>query len=73
MGRPLDMDTGLTNSTNHAIMGIAKPDVASPPVMELLDEYFHLRVRELQTELNWIRKQLGYNPKRCPNCGYEHR
>lgn len=33
--------------------------------------YFEMRIRVLQTELNWIRHVLGENPKRCPQCGKE--
>jgi hypothetical protein len=28
-----------------------------------------MRERVLTTELNWVREQLGKNPKRCENCG----
>ena len=40
--------------------------------MELRDNwrtYLELRLRVLMTELNWVRLQLGENPRRCPHCG----
>ena len=31
--------------------------------------FAEMQVMVLTTQLNFWRKQLGYNPKRCPHCG----
>jgi hypothetical protein len=31
--------------------------------------YLEMRERVLTTELNWVRRKLGKQPKTCPKCG----
>jgi hypothetical protein len=49
--------------------------IATTPSLQIVEgdylAYLRLRLRSLVTESNWIRRALGQNPKRCPNCGNE--
>lgn len=45
-------------------------DVLSIPRIDLSDSgYLEMRERVLMTELNWVRRKLGKEPKTCPKCG----
>jgi hypothetical protein len=55
-------------STNVAFPPLT-PRAASDTIAFNWRTFLEMRLRVLQTELNWIREQLGYNPKRCPHCG----
>ena len=45
------------------------PNYAIMDTDAIMRQYLELRLRALMTEVNWIRAQLGKNPKRCHNCG----
>ena len=48
---------------------------APSPIMSLpafdLKAYAEMQLLVLTTQINYWRKQLGQNPKRCPHCGGE--
>ncbi len=41
----------------------------TPPPYFDWHKFAEMQVQVLQTQLNYWRAQLGYNPKRCPHCG----
>jgi hypothetical protein len=50
------------------------PSAQPIPISMLLSvedwrKYLELQELVLRTQLNWVREQLGKNPKRCPKCG----
>jgi hypothetical protein len=40
-----------------------------PPTLFDIKAYAEMQLLVLTTQINYWRKQLGMNPKRCPHCG----
>lgn len=54
----------IEESTPDNVVIIHKLDLSD-------SDYLEMRERVLMTELNWVRRKLGKNPKTCPKCGEE--
>ncbi len=62
----------IVHATDGKIYNVPIAGDVAKQSLDISDNgYWEMQERILVTELNWVRRKLGKNPKACPNCGEE--